>query len=177
MGRTFERCGKDVVDLIARVMKKSHSDLHGAGVTIDAMFVSAETKRDGSVPALKVRGFEIAAQIKITSLADRTLGIADAKLTIDHLAWTRLNGASQTALVDHELMHLARHVKQPKKGPAISTDDMGRPLLKLRPHDWELTGFQAVVERHGEASLEVRAIKKFSADFAQLALFPVGGAS
>jgi hypothetical protein len=41
----------------------------------------------------------------------------------------------------------------------IKTDDCGRPKLRLRPHDFEIAGFDAIIERHGAAAVEARATR------------------
>lgn len=170
MPKTYTKCSTDIRDIIDDVMKAYHGDLHREHVTIEALYVENIKKKTGEqLVALKKDGMAVAAQIKITPLDQRVLGHADAKLTIDTLAWTRLSANSKRALIDHEIQHLA--LARDKKRGFVKYDDHGRPQLKIRPHDWELTGFSSVVERHGESAVEAIAIRRFSADFHQLGLF------
>lgn len=168
MAKTYERCGSDVRDLIARTLKANYPELASLGMTVDAVFVSAQNADDEPVCALKRHGIPAAAQIQITPLSDRARGMADVKLTIDAYAWSRLSATSSAALIDHELQHIDRVASETDNG----IDDLGRPKLKLRPHDWELAGFATVAKRHGEAAVEVIEVKRFEAEFGQLVLFP-----
>ena len=79
MATTYEKAGSDVDDLIARMLKKHHPELAEAGVTVDAVFASAE-KRGMSIVALRRQGYAIAAKIQITPLVDRARDVADTKL-------------------------------------------------------------------------------------------------
>jgi hypothetical protein len=172
MPTTYEACGDDVNDLIAQVMAKHHGELLRLETTVAAVFVSKTDKDGASEIGLKRNGLPAAAKIGITPLADRARGMADAKLTIDDYAWRRLNENQRAALIDHELQHLEPNPKEDEDGNTEESDDLGRPRLKLRPHDWELAGFQAVVERHGESAIEALEVARFRATFSQLNLFP-----
>jgi hypothetical protein len=165
MSKTYEVVDRETDALIAKVLRTHHEELHREGVTIGGLFVTHEDKHGMPQPAIKNRGYPIAAQIQITSLSDRVRGLADAKLTIDHFFWDKLPEASKLALIDHEVTHLI--LAMDDDGP--KRDDFGRPMLKIRPHDWELTGFVDVVERHGEAAVEMRSLRAFRHE--QLSLF------
>lgn len=160
MAITYEEAPDDVLDLIHQVMIAHHADLHLVGVTVSAVMASKE-EGDDAVPALKTRGQVIAAKIQITSLVDRARGLADAKLTICQYTWDRMPPATRLALLDHELTHLEL-VRDKDEQPVY--DDRGRPKLKTRHHDWELTGFVEVAARHREASVEVRDVEPLPAD-------------
>lgn len=173
MGITYERASDETQRLINRVLIEHHGELHDAGVRIDALMACKIDRETGEQSqALKDRNYPIAAKIQVTSYADRVRGIADAKLTIDAYAWSRLPETRREALIDHELEHL--DVVIDKEGQ-IKRDDLGRPKLKIRPHDFELGWFTAVAERHGEAAIEVREIQHFHERWGQLCLFPMAG--
>jgi hypothetical protein len=155
-----------VVDLIARVINEHHGDLAKAGVTVHVLMATNENKAGEPIAALKQRGYPIAAQIQITSLADRNRGIADAKLTIDEFAWDRLPDASRIALLDHELEHLSL-VYDSKTGQ-LKHDDLGRPKLRTRPHDFEVGFFNTAAQRHGAAAVEVQALRAFRCEQVEL---------
>lgn len=157
-GTTYQAADGTVADLVQRVMREHHPALADTGVTVSVVMAAKETEEEGAVPALKRNGLDIAAKIQVASLVDRARGLPDTKLTVDQFAWDRLAERSRIALIDHELEHLQL---------VGETDDLGRPKLKLRPHDWELTGFARVVERHGEAALESQQVARFRADFAE----------
>ena len=170
MPKTYQSCDIDVEDLIAVVMTQHHPDLAEHKVSVQAVYVSNESELLGQTPAIMQRGHSCAAQIKITSLEQRSRGFADALLTIDTLGWVGMPPPMREALVDHELTHL--ELVLDKKTESVKIDDLGRPRLKIRHHSWELSGFSDVCERHGENALESKAISRFIADYAQLELFP-----
>lgn len=167
MATSYTICGKDVAEMIKAVMDTHHPDLSAASVTVHAIFARAYDKDGQEMVALKVHGLPAAAKISVTSLEDRVRGIADAKITIDGGQWDHMAESRRMALLDHEITHLV--LKFDEDG--IKLDDIGRPQLKLRHHDWELTGFAEVVERHGEASVESAQFSRFQDAYGQLMLF------
>jgi hypothetical protein len=64
-------------------------------------------------------------------------------------AWT--SGRLQ-AVIDHELTHLV--LKKSKKTGAVERDDLDRPKLKMREHDYEFGWFAETAQRFGEDSFE-----------------------
>ena len=146
---------------IQKVMKENHGDLHAAGVTITALIARSE---EG--PAIKVRGSEAAGSIRITKLAERTLGLGDALMTLDGermVAWT---SKRLQAVIDHELRHLM--LAKNKKTGEIQRDDEGRPKLRIRPHDFEFGWFARTAELYGEESYEVSQAREIvAAQFVQ----------
>lgn len=174
MAVTYTVCGPDVDKLIGFALNDYHNDLKTAGVSIHAVFAHSYDKYGDPVPAVKVHGIPAAAKIQVTSLEDRVRGVADAKLTIDAHYWEVSSEAQRLALLDHELTHLRLATDE----NGIVFDDLNRPELRLRQHDWELTGFAEVVERHGGASVEARQFSRFQDEFGQLSLFgPVAAKS
>ena len=172
---TYEEAGGVIDALVQKVMLAHHPELKELKVTVSAIIARRESRREGELPALKMHGLPIAAKTGITSLQDRSRGLADAKLVIDSYAWSRLSDTRKFALIDHELEHLRpitiRATKRNGYASGPRRDDLGRPCLKLRPHDWELTGFKDVVERQGEASIEAQQFMSFRAEYGQLNLF------
>lgn len=172
MTRVFELVDKDTAQLIHEVLSIHHEALLTEKVTVQAVFAS-EIDEDGEEsPVLKHHGYPALAKIQVTSYVDRVRGIPDAKLTIDRCGWKALSRSRQEACVDHELTHLT--LTRDKEG-RVRYDDLGRPKLRLRIHDWELSGFAEVVDRHGEASIESLTIGRFQETYGQLCLFPLPG--
>lgn len=173
MPTTYEACGDAVNELIAATIEKYYPDLLRLEATVAAVFVAKTDKEGIPETGLKRNGYPAAAKIQVTPLADRARGMADAKLTIDRYSWDRLAEHARAALIDHELYHLELKVGEDDDGNPIECDDLGRPRLKCRPHDWEMTGFAEVAARHGENALEVQAVKAFRAEYGeQLRLWP-----
>lgn len=155
MVTTYEECDKSVATMNAAVMKKYHGDLADAGVTISCLFA-----RNPDGPAVMVHGVPKSAKVKIMSLEDRAAGSADARIVIDEKVWEQLHDDQRRALLDHEQEHLELQLDA---NNLVKRDDLDRPKMAMRPHDWELTGFANVAQRHKEASIEV----KHYLDFAQ----------
>lgn len=170
---TKDKAPDGAINMVTAMMFEHHKDLHNAGVTVEVLFASKLNKDEEPEPPMMVRGHQALAKISITSDDDRLLGIADAKLVIDAVyGWDRQTEARRQAIIDHELTHLEL-VRD--KDDQIKVDDHGRPKLKIRHHDWELTGFAEVCERHGEAAIEAREMTRWAEQWGQFALFPLRG--
>lgn len=155
MATIYEKCDEDAPQskAIAAMMHKYHVDLEKAGVTVECLLA---TNPDGS--PVKHHGWPCYAKIKIMSLEQRVAGSADARMVIDLDRWSDLHENQRNALVDHELEHLELvldKLKKPKR------DDIDRPKLRIKPHDYELTGFDSVIRRHEDAAIEVANYRKF----------------
>lgn len=172
MSTTYEKSADydEVHDLIGEIVEKHHGELHKAEVTVGVTYAFNEKG-----PAVKLHGVACAAVIKINSLKARAEGAPDATITIDGKLWRRGGGNHdplpddrRRALIDHEINHLM--IAHDKEG-RIKADDLGRPKLKMRPHDFEVGWFKAVARRHGAASFEVQQAMKLVDNRGQL-LFP-----
>lgn len=157
MSKTYEKAPEEVTAALGEMMRRHHPELAREGVTIDVLMVSDIDEESGeNVPTLKVGGYHAAATIKVVPLPQRALGHGDALLTIDAYTWDGLGAAERRALLDHELQHVEL---QCDDGGAVKRDDMKRPKLRLRLHDWNLQGFDIIAQRHGARALEVQAIR------------------
>lgn len=162
MGTTYTKADGESVRFINGVMKFHHQELSKAGVTLDVLFAG----NDKGV-AIKKNGFRVLGQIRKNSLAERAAGSADARLTIDGEWWEAANRQDRTALIDHELTHL-----ELPDGRAfddgVKRDDLGRPVLQLRNHDFEVGGFYEVIERNGVRAVEGQSIARIKSKMEQL---------
>ena len=175
---TFSKAPAEVLDVIAEVIDNWHPDLAEAAARIGAVMARPTLDDDGEPkgPALAKDGHKVLARIKRNGGEDRAGGKDDATITLDADHWETLGelidgDERQRALVDHELYHLEVQREKPLPGQArgaIRTDDRGRPLFKMRPHDWELTGFRVVAERHGRHSEERIQARRFHDHFGNL---------
>ena len=148
MGLTYEKAAEVDEQLVA-VRAKHHAAL--AAVTIAALFVHKIDTDGESHQALRHQGFPALATVTVTGLKHRALGLADVVLLVDASSWKKLGKRERAALLDHELEHLEL--------VADKLDDLGRPCLRLRFHDWRLEGFRSVVARHGRYALEAKAVE------------------
>lgn len=152
---TFIKCPKAVSDLALEILCEfpTHKPLLDAKAQIAYVFAHGERDEDGNVvtPALKKNGVVALGIAKILGLKDRALGRGDAEVSIDGDWWEKASDEERRALLDHELHHFA--VKASVQG-VIETDDLNRPKLRIRKHDFEFGWFAIIAERHGESSLE-----------------------
>lgn len=153
MGVTYLPATEDAAGFIAGVMEKFHPHLHDAGVLLTTVFALAPRDEQGkrTGPAIRLHGYTCAATIKPTQLKRRVQGLGDAELTIDGDSWSDYSVKQRTALIDHQLSHLILVEDQDGR---VVLDAINRPKLKSRLHDWQLGGFEHVLKRHGEHSLE-----------------------
>lgn len=152
MPTIYQLCGEEVTDLAEEITKAYHQDLHQAGVQVRYLYAFKVDKAEQpNGHALKHHGYPALAIIKINSLKDRVAGLADATCLIEGDAWNERGEAQRKAILDHELEHLTLVVDD---AGAVEKDDAGRPKLKMRLHDYQLGGFESVLERHRAASAE-----------------------
>lgn len=162
--KTYSQASDDVLRTIERIREEFHApDLDG--VTVAALFVY---DMEATEPVLTHGGYPAQAMCRITPVRDRALGVADAVIVIDRSHWLTLNVQAREALIDHELYHLERVVDEDTELP--KTDAVDRPKLRIRKHDHQFGWFDAIAERHGEASPEVRQAKQLIAATGQLYL-------
>lgn len=152
---TYAPAPQTVKDLATAILDEfeSHHPLTEADVRIDFVFAHADLDPDSGEKlndAIRVRGFRALGVARKLPLKDRAMGRGDAEITIDGDWWNDVDDAERKALIDHELHHL--EVRKDERG--ILTDDLGRPLLKMRKHDREYGFFDIIASRHGEYSQE-----------------------
>lgn len=167
---------EEVTEVIRNVAERFHEPLVKAGVTFEVLAAYAGENQQH---ALLLHGWPCLAVVKINSYKDRVRGLSDVMITVDGHRWSTLNIHERVALIDHELQHLQLKLgadvmsKQPDgtyilKPGAVTRDDADRPKLKMRPHDWEIGGFDLIVARHGRASAELQACQQMLAPGGEL---------
>lgn len=150
---TYEPASAEVLRLVEQTVQRYHGALEEHGVTFKVLMVGPTTNENGDSqgPPLKVKGYPCCAIIKVTSTRDRAAGMADVLLQIDEDRWDAFHDERREALIDHELAHL--EVNRDKDGQVVY-DDRGRPRLRIKPHDREVSWFDEVVRRHGRDAVE-----------------------
>ncbi|MDB6104072.1 MAG: hypothetical protein JWO52_4071 [Gammaproteobacteria bacterium] len=151
----------DVEPTIKSVLYDHHGEL--IGVRVGSLFVFDD---EDSLPVLTHQGYPAQAMVKITPVRDRTLGMADVVIMIDRATWLALSQPQRDGLIDHELTHVARVLDKESGRPKF--DALGRPKLRIRPHDYMMGWFDEVAQRHGDASPEVRQAKQLMESSGQL---------
>lgn len=149
--KTYEVAPLDVNHRAATLIEHHYPEIKEAGVTFDFLFASNENG-----DAITHGGYPAIGLCRIISLKDRAAGRSDAEITLDAKAWEDMTELQRNALLDHELNHVV--VKRDKQN-AIAFDDLSRPKLKSRKHDYQFGWFTDIAKRHGEASPEVYQAK------------------
>ena len=163
MPTTYHRCPEDVTALAGELLCKyeSHKPLLDARVKIDLVFACPDLDDEGhpTTNAISKNGVRALGLARKLGLKDRAMGRGDAEILVDHHWWTQTaSEEQQRALLDHELHHLA--VVAQKETDIAKRDDLGRPVLRLRKHDFEFGWFTIIAARHGEHSIERRQAKE-----------------
>lgn len=148
---TYKKDDGSMAKLAAGIICETpqHLPLADARVRIDYLLAYPEydeVSGEAKGPAMKTRGHAILGKCRISNLKERTQGLGDAEIILDGLTWENASELERRGLLDHELTHLGV-----KSGVV---DDMGRPKLKMRHHDFETGWFAAVAARNGEHSPE-----------------------
>jgi Putative phage metallopeptidase len=141
--------------IINDVMTRYHTALVEAGVTVVGVVGTKFDAEDQPVRSLKHAGVFAAAMIHAIPVRKKLFLGHDAEIEVDGAVWDGLSTAMRHALIDHELCHL---VPVTDKAGQLKRDDNDRPVLKCRPDDFMINGFLAVIERHGNASLELASV-------------------
>ena len=145
--KVYDKAPQEVHDRCAQLIESYYPDLAKAELTLDILFAVNENG-----DAVSHGGYPALAMVRIVNLKDRVKGLADAEITIDQKAYEDMTDEQKDALLDHELHHLI--VLKDDDG-FIKTDDVGRPKLKIKKHDYQMGWFREVAVRHGRNSPEV----------------------
>lgn len=150
---SFELADGDVHARVQDLLRRHHKPLHEAKVTVCCLLAHAPADGNGDAvgTALKLHGRACAGIIRVTSHRDRVAGHKDAMMLLDGDRWPTWSERQQDALLDHELTHLQLVTNAKEE---VLRDSVFRPRLKLRLHDWEITGFEEIVQRYGSDSFE-----------------------
>ncbi len=149
MGKTYEKADQSLRDIVNRLIGtvECHKWINDIGLNLDLIWAYGARDDDGELvgDAITKNGIKALGLCRILPLKDRAMGRGDAEILVDKDWFDSVDDEEREALVDHELTHL-----QLKK----DTDDLGRPKLKIRHHDFDCGWFTAVAKRHGSHSIE-----------------------
>jgi len=166
---TYQKADESVAELANEIMcaHESHKPLLDAKIKIDYLFAYPPEDADGmpTGPALKRHGCKALGITRKITLRDRAKGNGDAEISIDYGWWNDASPEQRRALLDHELTHI--EIAENDDG-SIKTDDLSRPILRLRPHDYEFGWFASIAQRHGESSQERIQAAQMMEDSGQL---------
>lgn len=127
---------------------ETHATLTDNHVKIDFLFAFADVDEStGEVTgdALKLHGVKALGIARKLGPKDRAKGLGDAEICLDGDWWTAASHEEREALLDHEMHHICGTDKR---------DNLGRPVIKMRKHDWQFGWFNIIAARHGAHSQE-----------------------
>lgn len=164
---TYAKCSDVEHKFLKQIIKDHYPDIKKCEVTFDLIYAYAEKDKDGNPngPALKLHGYSCAAIIKHTKLIERVCGRRDVLIQLDGDIWEDFTIQEKTALLDHELYHI--ELKETSPG-VFETDGVGRPLIKMRNHDFQIGGFHEIIKRNGRAALEAQNLGQAADPHGQL---------
>lgn len=163
MGNIYFKASDEHHKIAYDVMQKYHSEFSKAGIQL-GLLITLSNKEDQ--PAIKDGAYGI---IKIVPVKDRVTKKFDVELIVDGDVWKK-QPELREPLIDHLLSKLELKKHKPKKNdkakpddealPDHVTDDIGRPVIKMRKCDLNaISGFAEVATRHGDISIEMLQLK------------------
>jgi hypothetical protein len=155
--------GQDVYDQIAEITDGYHPDVVECQLGVQVLF--AHPGKNLAKPPLTNAGYSVPGISKWTSLEDRIGGAVDAKIILHPQAWANYSEIEQIGLLERLIYRL--EVQRDQAG-AIKTDDVGRPLLKLRNYDYLVCGYDCIVHRYGTGSIDSQEIEEWSLHYSTL---------
>lgn len=149
----YEIAPRELHDQVEDVIGLYHGDLRDAEVTFGVLLAEPLCDESGEPtgPAVRVRGHEVVAAVRVVNYRDRVAGLPDVQIVIDRMRWDESSEAERQAVIDHLCESL--HIKRDSDG-AIIRDDLDRPKLSVRHPERIVEWFDAVVRRNGSAAPE-----------------------
>ena len=156
----FTVADKAVYTRLESMISGYYGELLECSVTIGILFAHPSSKSPDK-PAIMVHGIQVYSTIRLINLKDRVAGLPDVQLILDGPYWSdrTTTEANRTEIIDSQLYRL--EVKRDKSG-GIITDDLGRPVFRLKRPDYALSGYDAIIRRHGAGSLAMQAVDDVS---------------
>jgi len=169
---TYEVCPPEVRALLGELVDTHFEEIAKAELTIDLLFAYADKDKYGmrKGPALSKRGHECAAIVSKTPVKDRIRGLRDVLILIDGDHWPDWTLEQRRALLHHELTHIDIE----RIDGEVKHDSAGRPVVAMRPHDFEVGGFHEVIDIYGIAAMEARMLVAAAKPYAEQMEFAFG---
>jgi hypothetical protein len=157
--KIYEKASPEIHDLVKQIMETYHSQLYDLEVKVAITMVSKFDTEDQLLPCLRLHGNAAFAVIHLVRGSQRVHVNHDAEISIDAFNWTNANEETRIAVIDHELEHII--IAKDRHG-IVKKDDNDHVKLRMKADDYALTGFYAVIERHGINSAECISIHPVS---------------
>jgi hypothetical protein len=188
MSIIYELADPSIHDLAREIMEAHHGNQESVDPTTGEVQLRNLRMADGTYPRLcilmatdddpegdgnpvKLHDRTCAAVISIIPYKQRVDKRADAEIIIDAERWKKFSQRTRRALLDHEITHLEFKIDD---DGFVQTDDAGRPKLRLRDHDWDVTGFRSIAQRYGDDSIDVMNLRQLQKDYGDVMAIGVG---
>lgn len=158
MPKTYEAAPVEVYQISeSLLLTERFFDLKQLQIRIGIRCIRAVESESGGKPEPPIvkNGNPVAAQTSLVSEKDRVFNNNDVIIDLDYDFWDTLKDRQKQALMAHELSHIV--VQRDKDGSVKIANDT-RPILKLIPDDWQITGFRHIVEEYGEDAVELQSL-------------------
>jgi len=170
MSRIYKPADPEVVELVRKVLVAECQQIAGMQPEIIIETLFAFESKPGK-PALTKGGYPCVGMIRVVTEEHRAAAAPDVILTLDGYRWSKLSSEEQYAVIHHELYHLVPVNLKPATGDAkgwyCAVDGLGRPKIRLRRHDWQIGGFNKIVELHGDHAIEWQEVERVHEAFHQ----------
>lgn len=152
---SFLKADPEVYDLLNEVIAEHFADINAIGLTFDLMmaFPPVDEQEVPTGPALTKYGVEALAIVSAVPLKYRSRGCGDCEILLSSERWVKLTEDEKQALLHHELTHVTI---SRKTNSEVIRDALGRPKIKMRPHDIQIGWFADTAKAYGMASQEVQ---------------------
>lgn len=158
MAKTYTT-NSDAMPIIKSLIGKHYPDLNEAEATFEVLECTG---------GVMLHGRQVTDLVKVRKLEDRAAGSPDVRFVLDSDDWKNADKKRRAAILDHALCHL--EVVRDKEG-RIKSDDVGRPRIRMKLHDFEVAGFYDVMRRHKDQAVEAQHLAYFSAQVKKQAEF------
>jgi hypothetical protein len=171
MGKLLAEASPETTSLVASILAEEYPAIASLSPGLRIGVLMATSDIPGK-PALAKGGYPAAGMIRVVSEEDRAAGGPDVIVLLDGDKWPGWDDTVRYSLIHHELHHLmpVKLRQQAEGGFTCDLDGLDRPKIRLRKHDFEIGGFDVIVERHGDAAIEWQSVKRVHERFAQQTL-------
>lgn len=152
----FDPAGEEVYDLMRSVIEERFPEIRALEPELRICVLMASNDGEVFKPCLKHHGAAAVALVRKSKPQDRAQDGPDVYIEIDQNCWNERSERGRAAILAHEIRHIGF---KRDKGGEVKRDIYERPVIRLLPDDWMLTGFRDVVEWYGEDAVEYQAVR------------------
>lgn len=156
MAGGYDKAGQSAYDILDQLLNNFYPDLVECKLTVGIMLVYPEQP---DKPPLLLSGYPVSYNVRKTAAKDRVQGMPDLMIYLDSQAWSNYSDVEKQSTLDKCLHRF--EITRDKQGH-IKTDKAMRPLLKPRPVDYLVEGYNLHIRRYGSGGIDLPAIEALS---------------